>query len=124
MPLSHSLPIASPRAAVWLALLIGALLAVQPRVAHAQGDTPVAPATEIPAVPQREADDSEKDRLETLKRQHDELEFKKRTNAPFSSERSLRHELRRNEAQQGWEKSEQRRLEYEQLRQQRDSRNR
>jgi len=91
--------------------------------AHAEGETPMVPA-ETPVAPQPDApaDEKAKSRLEALKRQHQELEFQKRTDAPFTSERSLRHQLRRNEAQQGWQKSEQRRLEYEQLR--RDSRTR
>lgn len=79
-------------------------------------DAPAGRSIEAPSPDAREAAKSKK-RLETLQRQHEELEFKKRTKAPFTSERSLRHQLRRNEAQQGWEKSEQRRLEYEQLRQ-------
>jgi len=69
-----------------------------------------------------QAREKAKRRLEALKRQHEELDFKKRTKAPFTSERSLRHEMRRNEAQQGWEKSEKRRLEYEQQRRELESR--
>jgi len=56
--------------------------------------------------------------LKRLESQHRETEFQKRTGAPFRSERSLRHDLRRNEAQQGWQKSEGRRLDYERQRQQ------
>jgi hypothetical protein len=104
------------RAVVGLLALAGA--AAMHAAAYAEGETPVAPADETPLAPQREApaDEKAKSRLEALKRQHEDLEFKKRTKAPFTSDRSLRHQLRRNEAQQGWEKSEQRRLEYEQLR--------
>jgi len=71
---------------------------------------------------QRE-EEKAKSRLDALQRQHRETEFRKRTGAPFTSERSLRHDLRRNEAQQGWQKGESRRLEYETRRQQLDIRN-
>ncbi len=75
---------------------------------------------EVPSSPSTDRSETEaKSRLDSLQRQHDDLEFKKRTKEPFTSDRSLRHQLRRNEAQQGWEKSEQRRLEYEQLRRER-----
>jgi hypothetical protein len=113
------------RAAIGLLALAGAV-AMQATAVYAEGETPVAPADETPAAPQREApaDEKAKSRLEALQRQHDDLEFQKRTKAPFTSEQSLRHQLRRNEAQQGWQKGEQRRLEYEQLRQERDSRTR
>lgn len=65
-----------------------------------------------------------KKRLEDLKRQNEDLDFKRRTKAPFRSERSLRHDLRTNEAQQGWQKHEERRLEYELRRQEQEIRNR
>ena len=57
-------------------------------------------------------------RLKALQREKAETEFRKRTGDPFRSERSLRHDLRRNEAQQGWQKREDRRLDYEIRRQQ------
>jgi hypothetical protein len=101
---------------VGLVVLAGtaALLATPVR---AEGDVEgeKAPA-QAPAAPQPDADAKAKSKLEALQRQHDDLEFRKRTKAPFTSDRSLRHQLRRNETRQGWEKSEQRRLEYEQLR--------
>jgi len=96
-----------------------ALLATPVRAeGDVEGETTDKAPGPAPAMPQRDApaDEKTKSRLEALQRQHEDLEFKKRTKAPFTSERSLRHQLRRNEAQQGWEKSEQRRLEYEQLR--------
>ena len=103
-----------------------ALLAVP---ALAQGDVEaeatdegIGSATEALRGDERE-DEKAKGRLKTLQQQHEELEFKKRTKAPFRSERSLRHDLRRNEAQQGWQKREDRRLEYERLRREQDIRN-
>ena len=70
----------------------------------------------VPTLPPVDRKQSETEsRLESLQRQHKDLEFQKRTKQPFTSDRSLRHKLRKNERQQGWEKSEQRRLEYEQL---------
>jgi hypothetical protein len=55
-----------------------------------------------------------------LEQQHDELEFRRRTGAPFRSQRELRNDLRQNETRQGWEKSEGRRLDYEITRQKND----
>ena len=62
-------------------------------------------------------------KLKTLEQQHNELEFRRRTGAPFQSERSLRHDLRRNEQQQSWEKREDRRLDYQIQRNKTDLRN-
>ena len=105
---------------VGLLFLIGAM-AMQAPATRAEGDTELKPSDEAPATPQPPADEKTKRRLETLKRQHEELQFQKRTKEPFTSDRSLRHQLRRNEAQQGWQKGEQRRQEYEQQRQQLES---
>lgn len=70
----------------------------------------------VPTQPPVGRKESEADaRIKALQQQHKDLEFQKRTKQPFTSDRSLRHQLRRNEQRQGWEKSEQRRLEYEQL---------
>lgn len=103
-----------------LLFLTGAV-AIQAPAARAEGDTELKPSDEAPVAPQPPADEKAKRRLETLKRQHEELQFQKRTKEPFTSDRSLRHQLRRNEAQQGWQKGEQRRQEYEQQRQQLES---
>lgn len=62
-------------------------------------------------------------RLKALEQQHEALDFRKRTKQPFRSERSLRQDLRRNEAQQGWQKQEDRRLDFETRRQQQEIRN-
>ncbi len=62
-------------------------------------------------------------RLKALEQQHQQLEFKRRTKAPFRSERDLRHDLKRNDAQQGWQKGENSRLDFETRRQQQDIRN-
>jgi septal ring factor EnvC (AmiA/AmiB activator) len=69
------------------------------------------------------SDEKVQTKLKTLEQQHEELEFRRRTGSSRSSERSLRHDLRRNEQQQGWEKREGRRLDYESQRQQQDYRN-
>jgi hypothetical protein len=62
-------------------------------------------------------------RLKALEQQHQQLEFKKRTGTPFRSERDLRHDLKRNDAQQGWQKGENSRMDFETRRQQQDIRN-
>lgn len=59
---------------------------------------------------------------EQLQHERSELKFQKRTKAPFKSQRTLRNELRSNKAQQGWEKRESRRLDYEVRRRQRNIR--
>lgn len=62
-------------------------------------------------------------RLKALQQQHKALELKKRTKPPFRSERDLRHDLKRNDAQQGWQKREANRLEFESRQQQQDINN-
>jgi hypothetical protein len=57
-------------------------------------------------------------RLQTLQQQHNDLQFRKRTVDPFVSKRTLRHDLRTNEAQQGWQKHESNRLDFESRQQQ------
>ena len=56
--------------------------------------------------------------LRTLQQQHNDLEFRKRTIDPFRSKRALRHDLRKNEAQQGWQKYESNRLDFQTRQQQ------
>jgi septal ring factor EnvC (AmiA/AmiB activator) len=62
-------------------------------------------------------------KLKSLEQQHDELELRRRTGSSRSPERSIRHDLRRNEQQQSWEKREDRRLDYEIQRQKQNYRN-
>lgn len=69
------------------------------------------------------SDEKARTRQKVLEQQHDELEFRRRTGAPFRSERAIRNDLNRNELQQGWEKREGRRLDYEITRQKNDLRN-
>jgi septal ring factor EnvC (AmiA/AmiB activator) len=69
------------------------------------------------------SDEKVRTKLKTLEQQHEELEFRRRTGSSRSSERSLRHDLRRNEQQQSWEKREDRRLDYQIQRQKQDYRN-
>jgi hypothetical protein len=68
-------------------------------------------------------DEKTRSNLKGLEQQHDELEFRRRTGAPFRSERAIRNDLRRNELDQGWEKREGRRLDFEITRQKNDLRN-
>ncbi|MGD8809178.1 MAG: hypothetical protein PVG24_06210 [Gammaproteobacteria bacterium] len=103
-------------------LALSVAVALPPAVARADMDVDptsdderAGRSIEVPPSEVRESSKS-KSRLDALRRQHDELQFKKRTKQSFTSDRSLRHQLRRNEERQGWEKSEQRRLEYERLR--------
>lgn len=51
--------------------------------------------------------------LRHLERQYERLDELKRQQHPFHSERKLRHELRRNEADQRWLKHERDRIEHE-----------
>ena len=69
------------------------------------------------------SDEKARSRLKGLEQQHDALEFRRRTGAPFRSERAIRNDLRRNELDQGWEKREGRRLDFEITRQKNDLRN-
>lgn len=69
------------------------------------------------------SDEKTRSRLKGLEQQHDELEFRRRTGVPFRSERAIRNDLRRNELDQGWEKREGRRLDFEITRQKNDLRN-
>ena len=55
-----------------------------------------------------------------LRRERTEIKADQRTNPPFKSQRTLRNELRTNEAKQGWQKRETRRLDYEVRRRQRN----
>lgn len=68
-------------------------------------------------------DEKVRAKQKVLEQQHDELEFRRRTGAPFRSQREIRNDLRQNEARQGWEKSEGRRLEFEITREKNDLRN-
>lgn len=56
--------------------------------------------------------------LRRLQRQRERLDELKRTEHPFHSERKLRHQMRRNEAEQRWLKHERERLEHERRREQ------
>lgn len=69
------------------------------------------------------SDEKTRSRLKVLEQRHDALEFRRRTGASFRSERAIRNDLNRNELQQGWEKREGRRLDYEITRQKNDLRN-
>ncbi|MPY75518.1 MAG: hypothetical protein GEU87_14795 [Alphaproteobacteria bacterium] len=69
------------------------------------------------------SEEKARSRQKVLEQQHDELEFRRRTGAPFRSERAIRNDLNRNELRQGWEKREGRRLDYEITRQKNDLRN-
>jgi len=110
----------SPRVGLSAALPIAALLlAAMPPAARADADIE---AEETDETINREVkilrqdklkEEKARSNLERLQEQHRETDFQKRTKTPFQSERSLRHDLRRNEAQQGWQKSEGRRLDYE-----------
>jgi hypothetical protein len=73
--------------------------------------------------PDQRLDSKARARLKALEQEHQQLEFNKRTKAPFRSERDLRHDLKRNDAQQGWEKGENSRLDFETRRQQQYIRN-
>lgn len=105
--------------------LAALLLAATPPVAWADTDIEAEETDEsinsaVKALRQDQHEEAEvRQKLDRLEQQNRDLQFQKRTGAPFRSERSLRNDLRRNEAQQGWEKSESRRLDYEIRRQQR-----
>ena len=70
---------------------------------------------------ERKAEKSQSN-LKRLESRHRDTQFQKRTGTPFRSDRTLRHDLRRNEARQGWEKHENRRLEHSIQKRQRELR--
>jgi hypothetical protein len=104
--------------------LAALLLAATPPAAWADTDieaeeTDETINSEVRALRQDQREEEKvRSKLDRLQQQHRETQFRKRTGAPFRSERSLRHDLRSNEARQGWQKSEGRRLDYEIRRQQ------
>jgi hypothetical protein len=110
-------------------LLLSGTFAVIPAPVRAEGDVEAERTDEniensVKSLRKDQREDEKvQSRLKALQRQKEETEFRKRTGDAFRSERSLRHDLRRNEAQQGWQKSEDRRLDYEIRRQQQDIRN-
>lgn len=61
-------------------------------------------------------------KLNRLNQERSDIKFRKRTGDPFQPERTLRQDLRRNEAKQGWYKHESRRLDFKVRRQQRQLR--
>ena len=69
----------------------------------------------LPKYKQREAERVGKV-LRRFEREHERLEELKRTQHPFYSERELRHQLRRNEAERSWYKHEHSRIEHERRR--------
>lgn len=71
-------------------------------------------------------DEGKLDRVDTklnrLKQERGDIKFRKRTGDQFQPKRTLRQDLRRNEAKQGWYKHESRRLDFKVRRQQRQLR--
>jgi predicted RNase H-like nuclease (RuvC/YqgF family) len=123
-----------PHAARWpwlvLALLIaGTAVMHAPAPARAEEDIEAQEKDEdinraVKSLNKKQREDEKvQSRLKALQQQQQETEFRRRTGDPFKSERSLRHDLRRNEAQQGWQKQEDRRLDYEIRRQQQEIQN-
>lgn len=118
------------RRSLWMALFLPLVLTVAVASSAVRADTDVeAEETDetINKTVKTLRDDQRKSEaatsnLKRLESQNRETQFRKRTGTSFKSNRSLRHDLRRNEAQQGWQKSESRRLDYEVQRQQRELR--
>lgn len=118
------------RKALFLLLLFGASAILAPMApARAERDIQAEQTDEtindtVKSLNRTERNDEKaRTRQKVLEQQHDELEFRRRTGAPFRSERAIRNDLNRNELQQGWEKREGRRLDYEITRQKNDLRN-
>ena len=114
---------------MFLLLAFGAIAIAGPvAAAYAESDVQAEATDEtientVKSINRSERSDEEvRAKLRALQQQHDELEFRRRTGAPFRSERELRHDLRKNEKRQGWQKSEDRRLDYEITRERSDLR--
>ena len=96
---------------------LAALAAGLPAAAEMPGDESddIEAGAMLPA-PDRGAAERVRERLRRLERARERLDELKRTEHPFHSERSLRHRMRRNEAEQRRLKHERDRLEHERRR--------
>lgn len=125
----HSFHFKASLALLGAALLHIAVLTLPAAPVHAESDleaeeTDETINKEVQSLRKDQREDAQaRARLKALEQQHQQLEFKKRTKAPFRSERDLRHDLKRNDAQQGWQKGEHNRLDFETRRQQQGIRN-